>query len=85
MWSIPNMIPMSVDDIHQIWTRIKPYKFTQTLGAFEGLNVSTGKVIHEKSEAAETNLNSRLLESMKIVAKQQSGGSTEHALFQEIA
>ncbi|OQE26659.1 hypothetical protein PENSTE_c005G02809 [Penicillium steckii] len=85
MWSIPNMIPMSVDDIHQIWTRIKPYNFKRTFGAFEGLEVSPATIIDGDSKFEEFGLKKRLLDSMKIVAKQQSGGFEGHALFKESA
>lgn len=79
------MIPMSVDDIHQIWTRIKPYNFKRTFGAFEGLEVSPATIIHGDSRFEEFGLKKRLLDSMKIVAKQQSGGFEGHALFKESA
>jgi len=77
------MIPMSVNDIHQIWTRIKPYDFKRTFGAFEGLEVSPATIIYEDSKFEETGLKQRLLDSMQIVAKQQLGGVEGHALFKE--
>ncbi|KXS94980.1 hypothetical protein AC578_9474, partial [Pseudocercospora eumusae] len=54
MWSIPNMIPLPPDIIHEMWKRLKPYHFTSTHGAFAGIDVR------------DKNVKARVLESMKI-------------------
>ncbi|KAI5812215.1 beta-lactamase-like protein [Pyronema omphalodes] len=40
MWSIPNMIPMPVEDIRNIGRALEPYSFNWTHGAFPGLDVT---------------------------------------------
>ncbi|KAI4116845.1 MAG: hypothetical protein LQ345_002815 [Seirophora villosa] len=38
-WSIPNMIPLGLDEITHIWDAIRPYDFHTTYGAFHGMTV----------------------------------------------
>ena len=41
-WSIPNMIPLSPDDILKIWKAIEGFEFDTTHGAFLGMEVRDG-------------------------------------------
>lgn len=54
MWSIPNMIPLSGDDVFAMWDTLKHHDFTSTHGAFVGLDICAD------------DLKQRVLESMKI-------------------
>ncbi|KAI4097502.1 MAG: hypothetical protein LQ344_000234 [Seirophora lacunosa] len=38
-WSIPNMIPLGLNEITHIWDAIRPYDFHTTYGAFNGMTV----------------------------------------------
>ncbi|KAI4841669.1 metallo-beta-lactamase family protein [Aureobasidium sp. EXF-8846] len=69
MWSIPNMIPLPPDTIHQMWKAVKPYKFTVTHGLFPGWDIR------------DENVKQSVLESMKIQVRSQ--GFAEHALLNE--
>ncbi|KAL8940723.1 MAG: hypothetical protein Q9216_002674 [Gyalolechia sp. 2 TL-2023] len=68
-WSIPNMIPLSPDDILGIWDSIKSYNFHTTYGAFNGMTVR------------DENLKSRVLESMKTQVRHM--GWEQHKLLDE--
>ncbi|KAH8434943.1 putative metallo-beta-lactamase domain protein [Aspergillus melleus] len=69
MWSIPNMIPLPPDEVHNIWKAIAHTDFDDTYGAFPG---------------SETYGNSRerVLESAKIIVKAM--GYLDHAIHQEV-
>ena len=54
MWSIPNFIPLSPDDISQMWEVLQNYDFESTHGAFMG------------QEIEDTHIKDRVLESMQI-------------------
>lgn len=69
MWSIPNMIPLNPDAIHQIWRAISPFEFETTHGLFVGWDVRGEDV------------KARVLESMKIQIRAQ--GFEKHALLDE--
>jgi glyoxylase-like metal-dependent hydrolase (beta-lactamase superfamily II) len=69
LWSIPNMIPMTPDDILGIWKAIEPFEFEATYGAFQGMDVE------------DKDLKKRMLESMKIVVR--TGGWPDHRLLSE--
>ncbi|EME79468.1 uncharacterized protein MYCFIDRAFT_35041 [Pseudocercospora fijiensis CIRAD86] len=69
MWSIPNMIPLPPDVIHEMWKRLKPYDFTSTHGAFAGIDVR------------DQNVKARVLESMKIQVS--SAGWKDVAILKE--
>ncbi|KAI4730891.1 metallo-beta-lactamase family protein [Aureobasidium sp. EXF-10728] len=69
MWSIPNMIPLPPDTIHNMWKAVKPYEFTATHGLFVGWDIRDEGV--KKS----------VLKSMKIQVRNQ--GFAEHALLDE--
>jgi hypothetical protein len=69
MWSIPNMIPLSPDEIAGIWKSIKPFEFDVTHGAFWGADVRHKDV------------KKRILDSMQIQVRRE--GYAEHALLEE--
>ncbi|KAL3437362.1 beta-lactamase-like protein [Aspergillus tetrazonus] len=68
MWSYPNMIPLSADDVHGIWKAIKHTEFDITRGAFIGMETDTDS-------------KKRLLDSAQIFAKAM--GYLDHAIHQE--
>lgn len=53
MWSIPNMIPLSPEEISRMWKVLSPHEFRSTHGAFMG---------HDIEDAA---IKTRVLDSMK--------------------
>jgi hypothetical protein len=69
MWSIPNMIPLSADELVRMWGIIKNYDFTSAHGLFLGWDIE------------DENLKARLLESMQIQIKAMGYG--QHPLLQE--
>lgn len=54
MWSIPNMIPLSGEEVFAMWSILKHHDFTSTHGAFVGADVVAADV------------KQRVLDSMKI-------------------
>ncbi|KAL6238117.1 hypothetical protein BDW75DRAFT_237628 [Aspergillus navahoensis] len=68
MWSYPNMIPLSADDVHGIWKAIKHTEFEITRGAFIGMETDTDS-------------KTRLLDSAQIFVKAM--GYLDHAIHQE--
>ncbi|KAL9032287.1 MAG: hypothetical protein Q9180_006593, partial [Flavoplaca navasiana] len=68
-WSIPNMIPLTPDDIMTIWRAVKTFDFDTTYGAFNGMTVS------------DANMKVRILMSMKIQVR--SMGWKDHELLKE--
>ncbi|KAK5146579.1 hypothetical protein LTR04_001012 [Oleoguttula sp. CCFEE 6159] len=70
MWSIPNMIPLSPDEIQGIWNSLKPFDFDVARGAFVNMDIRSKEV------------KARVLESMKVhVRRVQSNESC--ALLEE--
>ncbi|KAK3186947.1 hypothetical protein K4F52_004391 [Lecanicillium sp. MT-2017a] len=69
MWSIPNLIPLGVDEMLRMWKILKKHDFTATHGAF----------VHEDIE--DEHVKRRVLESMQIQAKFM--GNNEHAIVNE--
>lgn len=67
--SIPNMIPLPPDTIHNMWKAVKPYDFTATHGLFTGWDIR------------DENVKKSVLESMKIQVRNQ--GFAQHALLDE--
>jgi len=55
LWSIPNFIPLGVEDMVRMWRVLKEWDFERTFGGFMGMDV--------KGDAK-----ARVLESMKIQA-----------------
>lgn len=69
MWSIPNIIPMTPDEIWGIWKSVKGLKWGKSYGAFRGMDVR------------DDDMRERLLESMKIQVR--TGGWSKHGLLDE--
>ncbi|KAH0489861.1 hypothetical protein TgHK011_001354 [Trichoderma gracile] len=69
LWSIPNCIPLSADEIHRMWGILKAYEFRSTHGLMGGMDIEDDKV------------KARVLESMKIQTRAM--GSVTHALLDE--
>lgn len=67
MWSIPNLIPLSPDEITQMWNILEKYDFGSTHGAFVG------------QEIEDTQIKSRVLKSMQIQIARM--GWTDHPLL----
>ncbi|CZT47013.1 related to metallo-beta-lactamase family protein [Rhynchosporium secalis] len=76
MWSIPNMIPLTPDEIMGIWNVIKKHEFTRTHGAFFEMEVRDG------GGGSKTSVKKRMLESMQIQIR--ASGWKEHALLKEV-
>ncbi|KAL4803613.1 beta-lactamase-like protein [Aspergillus unguis] len=68
MWSYPNMIPLTADDVHEIWNAVKHTDFEITRGAFIGMD---------------TNVDSkkRFLDSAQIFVRAM--GYLDHAIHKE--
>ncbi|UZP36490.1 hypothetical protein NXS19_004306 [Fusarium pseudograminearum] len=56
LWSIPNFIPLGVDEMARMWRALKDVEFNATYGGFMGMDIE-----HE-------DVKERVLESMKIQA-----------------
>jgi len=69
LWSIPNMIPLSPDEMLRMWRILKKYNFEATHGAFTPMDIEDGRV------------KGRVLKSMQIQCK--FSGHGEHALMKE--
>ncbi|EGR47068.1 uncharacterized protein TRIREDRAFT_65171 [Trichoderma reesei QM6a] len=69
LWSIPNYIPLSADEIHRMWGILKAYEFKSTHGLMVGMDIEDDKV------------KARVLESMKIQTRAM--GNVTHALLDE--
>lgn len=67
MWSIPNMIPLSPEEISGMWDVLGKHEFRSTHGAFMGQDIEDGKI------------KSRVLESAKIQVSRM--GWTDHAFL----
>jgi hypothetical protein len=70
MWSIPNMIPLSADEIVRMWGIIRRYDFKSAHGLFLGWDI-----------IEDENLKARVLESMHIQIRAM--GHTEHPFLNE--
>jgi len=75
MWSIPNMIPLSPEEVSGMWNLLKRHKFTSTHGAFVGTEISDG------GGGGKTSVKERVLESMKIQVQRM--GWKDHAFLKE--
>ncbi|KAK4242685.1 beta-lactamase-like protein [Achaetomium macrosporum] len=69
LWSIPNMIPLSADEIARMWGILKNYDFKSAHGLFEGADI------------VDENIKARVLESMQIQIRAMGYGG--HALLEE--
>ncbi|KAK7540636.1 uncharacterized protein J3D65DRAFT_674858 [Phyllosticta citribraziliensis] len=74
MWSIPNMIPLSPDDLQAMWDAVKAFRWESTHGAFVGMDVRRSGDDGKEGPRA-------LLESMKIQARGMGWGN--HKLLGE--
>jgi hypothetical protein len=75
MWSIPNMIPLSVDEISNMWKVLKSHEFESTHGAFVGVEVRDG------TNGSNSGVKRRVLESMQIQVRRM--GWKDHAFLNE--
>jgi hypothetical protein len=57
LWSIPNFIPLGVDEMARMWLALKDVEFNATYGGFMGMDIENEDV------------KGRVLESMKIQAR----------------
>jgi hypothetical protein len=69
LWSIPNMIPLSADEIARMWGILKNYDFKSAHGLFMGADIE------------DENIKARVLESMQIQIRAM--GHAGHALLRE--
>ncbi|KAL7793825.1 beta-lactamase-like protein [Trichoderma ceciliae] len=69
LWSIPNYVPLSADEIHRMWKILKRYEFKATHGLFGGFDIEDDKV------------KARVLESMKMQTRAM--GNATHATLDE--
>jgi hypothetical protein len=75
MWSIPNMIPLSADEITGMWEVLKKHEFQSTHGAFVGTEMKDG------SRGSKTGVKQRVLNSMQIQVRRM--GWRDHAFLNE--
>lgn len=75
LWSIPNMIPLSPDEVLRIWRVLKPWDFKATYGVMAKWSNCFEKKTDRKS------LKERLLDSAQIAVRAM--GREEHEIFQE--
>lgn len=75
MWSIPNQIPLSPDEIVEMWAVLKKHEFTSTHGAFVGTEV------RDRGGGSATGVKQRVLESMQIQVRRM--GWRDHIFCQE--
>ncbi|KAH6603779.1 hypothetical protein Trco_007225 [Trichoderma cornu-damae] len=69
LWSIPNYIPLSADEMHRMWRILSKYEFRATHSVFDGWDIEDAEV------------KARVLESMKIQTRAM--GNATHALLDE--
>ncbi|RFU74686.1 hypothetical protein TARUN_7556 [Trichoderma arundinaceum] len=69
LWSIPNYIPLSADEIHRMWGILKKYDFRATHSVFDGWDIE------------DEHVKARVLDSMKIQTRAM--GNTTHTLLLE--
>ncbi|KAK5102328.1 hypothetical protein LTR70_000113 [Exophiala xenobiotica] len=74
MWSIPNMIPLSPDQILGIWKALKGFEIEATYG------FTTVRYAGKEGEAS---IPERILESAKVCVRRMSGEKSEHEIFGE--
>ena len=76
MWSIPNMIPLTPEEVQGMWDVLKGHEFESTHGAFVGAEVRDG------GGGSEKGVKERVLESMQIQVRNM--GWSEHKLLKEV-
>jgi hypothetical protein len=77
LWSIPNFVPLSADEILKIWRVLKGLEFRATYGVM----AKTTNVFELAQEREFGGLKSRVLESAKVAVRRM--GNHGHALLQE--
>ena len=65
MWSIPNMIPLSPEQMLGMWKVLRPWEFRSTHGAFVGQEVVDG----DERQKGAIGVRARVLKSMRIQAR----------------
>ncbi|KAH6884838.1 beta-lactamase-like protein [Thelonectria olida] len=65
LYSIPNFIPLRVEEMARMWETLRRYVFAETHGGFAGMDI------------VDKNLKQRVLDSMKIQAKHMGYGGHE--------
>ncbi|KAI8719816.1 Lactamase-B domain-containing protein [Fusarium sp. LHS14.1] len=65
LYSIPNFIPLNLDEMSRMWGILKKYEFRATYGGFTGMDIE------------DEGVKGRVLESMKIQAKHMGYGESE--------
>ncbi|KAF5010457.1 hypothetical protein FDECE_3392 [Fusarium decemcellulare] len=65
LYSIPNFIPLSVDEMARMWGILRGYEFRATHGGFAGMDIE------------DENLKKRVLDSMQIQARHMGYGDSE--------
>lgn len=65
LYSIPNFIPLNLDEMSRMWGILKKYEFRATYGGFTGMDIEDECV------------KGRVLESMKIQARHMGYGESE--------
>ncbi|RDL33171.1 Uncharacterized protein BP5553_08610 [Venustampulla echinocandica] len=74
MWSYPNMIPLSPEELEVMWAVLKKHAFSSTHGAF-------GQDLIDGYGGSEAPVKKRVLESMQIQTRRM--GWTDHAILSE--
>jgi hypothetical protein len=70
LWSIPNMIPLSADEIARMWSILKNYDFGSAHGLLPEWDIK------------DENIKARVLESMQIQIRAMGYG--DHPLLKEV-
>ncbi|KAM0553946.1 hypothetical protein ACHAPJ_007018 [Fusarium lateritium] len=65
LWSIPNFVPLSVEEMARMWRVLRRHEFRATHGGFAGMDIE------------DEGVRGRVLESMKIQAKHIGYGEKE--------
>ncbi|RSM18695.1 hypothetical protein CDV31_002415 [Fusarium ambrosium] len=65
LYSIPNFIPLNLDEMARMWGILKKYDFRATYGGFAGMDIE------------DEGVKGRVLESMKIQARHMGYGGSE--------
>jgi len=76
MWSIPNMIPLSAEDIIGMWNVLKKFDFNSTHGAFAGTDIYDG------GNGERSGVKARVLGSMQTQVRKM--GWERHAFLKEM-
>ncbi|KAG9232428.1 beta-lactamase-like protein [Amylocarpus encephaloides] len=76
LWSIPNMIPLSAEEVEGMWNLLKKYGFSSTHGAFPGMD------IHDGFGGSKKGVKQRILDSMQIQVRRM--GWQDHTFLKEV-